>query len=26
VVASLFFIGWGIYYGGWPEFSEIGII
>jgi hypothetical protein len=26
VVASLFFIGWGIYYGGWPEFSEVGII
>jgi hypothetical protein len=26
VVASLFFIGWGIRWGGWPEFSELGII
>jgi len=26
LVATLFFIGWGIYWGGLPEFSEVGII
>jgi len=25
-VATLFFIGWGIYWGGLPEFSQVGII
>lgn len=26
VVAALFFIGWGIYWGGLPQFSQVGII
>lgn len=26
LVATLFFVGWGIYWGGWPEFSEVGLI
>ena len=26
LVACLFFLGWGIYHGGLPEFSEVGII
>jgi hypothetical protein len=26
LVALLFIVGWGIYWGGWPEFSEVGII
>jgi hypothetical protein len=26
LVATLFFIGWGVYWGGLPEFSEVGII
>jgi hypothetical protein len=26
LVSTLLFIGWGIYWGGLPEFSEIGII
>jgi hypothetical protein len=26
LVATLFLTGWGIYWGGWPEFSKIGII
>ena len=26
LVAVLFFVGWGIYWGGLPEFSEVGII
>ena len=26
VVALLFFAGWGIYWGGLPEFSELGLI
>ena len=26
LVAILFFVGWGIYWGGLPEFSEVGII
>jgi hypothetical protein len=26
VVAILFFAGWGIYWGGLPEFSELGLI
>ena len=26
LVAILFFAGWGIYWSGLPEFSEIGII
>ncbi len=26
VVAMLFFAGWGIYWGGLPEFSELGLI
>ena len=25
-VASLLFFGWGLYWGGFPEFSEVGII
>ncbi|MEM8675183.1 MAG: hypothetical protein AAGF83_15115 [Cyanobacteria bacterium P01_G01_bin.67] len=25
-LASLLFLGWGLYWGGFPEFSEIGII
>ncbi len=26
LVATLFFAGWGLYWGGLPEFSEVGII
>ena len=26
LVATLFFLGWGIYWGGLPEFSQVGII
>ena len=26
LVALLFFAGWGLYWGGFPEFSEVGII
>jgi len=26
LVATMFFIGWGAYWGGLPEFSEVGII
>ena len=26
LVATLFFAGWAIYWGGLPEFSEVGII
>ncbi len=26
LVAALFFLGWGIYWGGLPEFSKVGII
>jgi len=26
LVAALFYIGWGLYWGGFPEFSEVGII
>jgi hypothetical protein len=26
LVAALFMVGWGMYWGGFPEFSEIGII
>ncbi len=26
VVAILFFLGWGLYWGGLPEFSKVGII
>jgi hypothetical protein len=26
LVAVLFFAGWGLYWGGFPEFSEVGII
>ena len=26
IVAMLFFAGWGIYWGGLPEFSELGLI
>jgi len=26
LVAALFYIGWGLYWGGLPEFSEVGII
>ncbi len=26
LVACLFFLGWGLYWGGLPEFSEVGII
>jgi hypothetical protein len=26
VMAMLFFVGWGIYWGGLPEFSELGLI
>ncbi len=26
LVASLFFLGWGLYWGGFPEFSKVGII
>ena len=26
LVACIFFLGWGLYHGGLPEFSEIGII
>ncbi len=25
-VATLFFLGWGLYWGGLPEFSQVGII
>ena len=25
-VACLFFLGWGLYWGGLPEFSEVGIV
>jgi hypothetical protein len=25
-VATLFFVGWGIYWRGWPEFSEVGLL
>jgi hypothetical protein len=26
LVAVLFFLGWGLYWGGFPEFSEVGIL
>ena len=26
LVAFLFFVGWGIYWGGFPQFSEVGLI
>lgn len=26
ILASLLFIGWGIYWGGFPQFSEVGLI
>ncbi|MCJ7701804.1 MAG: hypothetical protein MUO62_09490, partial [Anaerolineales bacterium] len=26
LVATLFFLGWGLYWGGFPEFSQVGII
>lgn len=26
IVAMLFFVGWGLYWGGLPEFSELGLI
>jgi len=26
LIASIFFLGWGIYYGGWPPPSELGLI
>lgn len=26
LVATVFFVGWAIYWGGFPEFSEVGII
>jgi hypothetical protein len=26
LVATLFLVGWGSYWGGLPEFSEVGII
>jgi CHASE2 domain-containing sensor protein len=26
VVATLFFVGWGIYWQGFPEFSQVGMI
>jgi hypothetical protein len=26
LVASLFLIGWGIYWGGFPQFSDVGLI
>ena len=26
LLASILFIGWGIYWGGFPEFSEVGLI
>ncbi|WP_019508008.1 hypothetical protein [Pleurocapsa sp. PCC 7319] len=26
LIACLFFLGWGLYWGGLPEFSEVGII
>ena len=26
LVATLLFAGWGVYWGGLPEFSEVGII
>ena len=26
LVATLFFIGWGIYWRGLPQFSEVGLI
>jgi hypothetical protein len=26
LVATLFFLGWGLYWGGLPEFSKVGII
>jgi hypothetical protein len=26
LVAALFFTGWGIYWGGFPQFSEVGLI
>ena len=25
-VAIVVLIGWGIYYGGWPELSDVGLI
>lgn len=25
-IACLFFLGWGLYWGGFPEFSQVGII
>lgn len=26
LVASLFYIGWGLYWGGFPEFGEVGLL
>jgi hypothetical protein len=26
LVATLLFIGWGLYWGGFPQFSEVGLI
>jgi hypothetical protein len=26
LVATLLFLGWGLYWGGLPQFSEVGII
>jgi hypothetical protein len=26
IVATLFFLGWGIYWQGLPQFSEVGLI
>ena len=26
LVATIFFAGWGLYWGGFPEFSEVGLI
>lgn len=26
LIAALFYLGWGLYWGGFPEFSEVGII
>jgi hypothetical protein len=26
LVALLFFAGWGLYWGGFPQFSQVGII
>jgi hypothetical protein len=26
LVSALFLTGWGLYWGGWPEFSEVGLL